>query len=60
MNSGFACISNRNSELNGPQQIRDFMGSNVVGDFRCESSENVAYCYWSDAAIFFPKGSEIG
>ena len=36
------------------------MGSKVVGDFRCESSESVAYCYWTDAAIFFQKGSEIG
>ena len=35
-------------------------GKQVFGDFRCESSENVAYCYWTDAAIFFPKGCEIG
>ena len=60
VNCCFACIFYRNPELNGPQFFFDFMGSKVVGDFRCESSEYVAYCYWADAAIFFPKGSRIG
>ena len=36
------------------------MGSNVVGEFRCDLSEYVAYCYWADTAVLFPKGSEIG
>ena len=35
------------------------MGSKVVGDFRCESLENVAYCYWADAAIFFLRAVKL-
>ena len=59
VNCDFACIFYRNTELKGPQKICDFMRSKVVGDFRCESSENVAYCYWADAAIFFLRAVRL-
>ena len=34
-------------------------GNKVANDFGCESSKNVAYCYWA-VAVIFPKGSGIG
>ena len=49
----------RNTELKRPQKICDFMRTKVVGNFRCESSENVAYCYWADAAIFFLRAVRL-